>query len=257
MRAGRILIILPLISFLFSACSLKMRPIPLQIIVNTSDVIMTERQGESTESKTEIASEETETAAQSEAQQKEFSTEPVLITTEPIEITTAPEEITTGPVEITTGPVTTEAAMTTELVITEPPLSYGTFGRLDIPSIGIGVALNYVDLRDGTAQSVVDAYDSAAYFFWHDCKYVIADHNNQGFANLRNAQVGSYAQISKADGYVDTYICTRVCTDGRNTQYDLLDEYGISADSFENCCLLMYTCNQDWEHITLTFWEKA
>lgn len=243
MRAGRILIILPLISFLFSACSLKMRPIPLQIIVNTSDVIMTERQEESTESNTEIASEETETAAQSETQQKEFSTEPVLITTEPI--------------EITTGLITTEAAITTEVVITEPPLSYGTFGRLDIPSIGIGVALNYVDLRDGTAQSVVDAYDSAAYFFWHDCKYVIADHNNQGFANLRNAQVGSYAQISKADGYVDTYICTRVCTDGRNTQYDLLDEYGISADSSVNCSLLMYTCNQNWEHITLTFWEKA
>ena len=78
------------------------------------------------------------------------------------------------------------------------------------------------------------------------------------FANLRNAQVGSYAQISTADGYVaTTYICTRVCTDGRNTQYDLLDEYGISADSADNCSLLMYTCNQDWEHITLTFWEKA
>ena len=77
------------------------------------------------------------------------------------------------------------------------------------------------------------------------------------FANLRNAQVGSYAQISTADGYVATYICTRVCTDGRNTQYDLLDEYGISADSSDNCSLLMYTCNQDWEHITLTFWEKA
>ena len=250
MRAGRILIILPLISFLFSACSLKMRPIPLQIIVNTSDVIMTERQEESTETHTESPSVANETESQSEAQQKEFSTEPMLITTEPIEITTAS-------VEITTETITTEAAITTEVVITEPPLSYGTFGRLDIPSIGIGVALNYVDLRDGTAQSVVDAYDSAAYFFWHDCKYVIADHNNQGFANLRNAQVGSYAQISNADGYVDTYICTRVCTDGRNTQYDLLDEYGISADSSVNCSLLMYTCNQDWEHITLTFWEKA
>ena len=250
MRAGRILIILPLISFLFSACSLKMRPIPLQIIVNTSDVIMTERQEESTETHTEIPSVANETESQSEAQQKEFSTEPMLITTEPIEITTAS-------VEITTETITTEAAITTEVVITEPPLSYGTFGRLDIPSIGIGVALNYVDLRDGTAQSVVDAYDSAAYFFWHDCKYVIADHNNQGFANLRNAQVGSYAQISNADGYVDTYICTRVCTDGRNTQYDLLDEYGVSADLSENGSLLMYTCNQDWEHITLTFWEKA
>ena len=154
MRAGRILIILPLISFLFFACSLKMRPFPLQIIVNTSDVIMTERQEESTETHTEIPSEAKETESQSEAQQKEFSNEPMLITTEPIEITTAPEEITTGPVEITTGPVTTEAAMTTELVITEPPLSYGTFGRLDIPSIGIGVALNYVDLRDGTAKAL-------------------------------------------------------------------------------------------------------
>ena len=250
MRAGRILIIFPLISFLFSACSLKMRPIPLQIIVNTSDVIMTERQEESTEPHTEIPSEAKATETQTEAPQKEISTEPMVITTEPTEITTAP-------VEITTETVITEAAMTTEVVITEPPLSYGSFGRLDIPSVGIGVALNYVDLYDGTAQSVVDAYDSAAYFFWRDCKYVIADHNNQGFANLRNVQVGSYAQISKVDGYVDTYICTRVCADGRNTQYDLLDEYGLSADSSENCSLLMYTCNQDWEHITLTFWEKA
>ena len=239
MRAGRILIILPLISLLFSACSLKMRPISLQIIVATSDVIMAGRQEENTEYNTEIQSESKETETQTEAPQKEVSTEPMVITTERIEA------------------VTTEAAMTTEVVVTEPPLSYGSFGRLDIPTVGIGVALNYVDLYDGTAQSVVDAYDSAAYFFWHDCKYVIADHNNQGFANLRNAQVGSYAQISKADGHVDTYICTRVCTDGRNTQYDLLDEYGISADSSVNCSLLMYTCNQDWEHITLTFWKKA
>ena len=224
MRIRRIIMILPL-AFLLSACSLKKQPIPLNIIVSTSDISNTEiaLSKETSEPDTEIPDVQEETTTQ-----KETSTQADL---KPIE--TEPE------IEIT------EAPQTAEIVETEPPLSYGTAGRLDIPSVGIGVALNYAPLEEGNAQAVVDREDSAAYFLWHDCKDVIADHNYQSFRALPKVQVGDIAVVSTENGYADEYVCVRVCHDGFNTGNDLLDENRTSIEYSDNSRFVMYTCNQD------------
>ncbi len=226
----RIIMILPLV-FLLSACSLKKQPIPLHIIVSTSDISNTEiaLSKETSEPDTEIPDVQEETTTQADL--KPTETEPEI--------------------------ETTKAPQTTEIVETEPPLSYGTAGRLDIPSVGIGVALNYAPLEEGNAQAVVDREDSAAYFLWHDCKDVIADHNYQSFQVLPKVQAGDIAVVSTEDGYADEYVCVRVCHDGFNTGNDLLDENRTSIEYSDNSRFVMYTCNQDWQHITIVFWEKA
>ena len=176
------------------------------------------------------------------------------------ESTTArePESETTEPkTEKLTAATTQEptADETTEPETVYIPLTYGTCGRLDILSVGIGVALYSAPLAEGNAQAVVDDEDSAAFFLWHDCKDVIADHNYQSFKNLPKVNVGDTAVISTADGYKDEYVCVRVCHDGINTGTDFLNESRETVET-EPGSLIMYTCNSDWQHVTIVFWKK-
>lgn len=136
-------------------------------------------------------------------------------------------------------------------------LSYGTAGRLDIPCVNIGVRIYYVDLTDGNVQSVVDAHDSAAYFLYANRKMVIADHNNQEFSHLSDIHVGDKAVISDADGNKEEYVCTRICYDGHNMGTYLVDEYGIYVENSDDGNLIMYTCNDCWQNVTIVYWQRA
>ena len=134
---------------------------------------------------------------------------------------------------------------------------FGTAGRLEIPSVGICVPLNFVRLGVDDVQKTVDAQDSAAYFWLRDTVPVIADHNNQGFADLYRVKEGEIAIAYFADGHSGKYVCTRVCR-GTNTGTDLLDENGVSVSSPLNAvstCLIMYTCYDGWHNVLITYWK--
>ena len=173
--------------------------------------------------------------------------------------TTAAEPATAAEQQATAEETVPTEAPTTEIT-TGPsslaPVTYGTCGRLDIPSVHIGIAVYYAELGVD-AQEVVVNSDSAALFLWHNFLSVIADHNNQGFATLRKVQVGDVAVLSNENGEIGRYICTDICRNGTNTGNDLLNENGVSIENDCDSDLVMYTCNEDWQHITIVFWKSV
>ena len=63
--------------------------------------------------------------------------------------------------------------------------SLGTYGRLYLPTISLTVGVynaNIYKNENYNAQTIVDNKDSAAYYEFKG-KYIIADHNYQGFSN--------------------------------------------------------------------------
>lgn len=169
------------------------------------------------------------------------------------------EQTTFVAVEIAATIAETVTQSTTEqtTVYEEPIDTFGTAGRLDIPSVGVGVALYETDLYQPNVQSVVDAWDSAAVFPYRDKVTVIADHNYQGFDGTRNVVVGNAAFISRQGGSFDTYVCTRICYDGHNLGAELVDEYGEQVENNTDGELIMYTCNDCWQNITITYWQRT
>ena len=234
--AAKILLPIVLFALLLSACSLQIKPAYTEFEISAQMAA---------ETVMEIAAApESSTQAQTSSVSDETTQE-----------TTTAEQTKSEETPDTTRPISAETTTIWEepIVYTEPVLTYGTAGRLDIPSVGIGVALNYVELKDGTAQSVVDAEDSAAYFLWRDSKYVIDAVIPEGM----DVQVGDACVISIADGYADEYICTRVCAHGKSTGADLLDENGVTVESSEDGGLVMYTCNDCRQNITITYWQRT
>ena len=163
--------------------------------------------------------------------------------------TTAPPH-STAPTE----PTTTAPETETEEKTVQP--TYGTAGRIEIPSAGIGVPLNFARLEIDDVQRIVDAPDSAAYFWFKETFPVIADHNNQGFANLHNVRKGDIAVASSADGRSGKYVCNCVCY-GTNTGKDILDNEGFSIAGTVTADLIMYTCCDGWQNILLTYWKAV
>ena len=133
----------------------------------------------------------------------------------------------------------------------------GNMGRLFIPSVGVDVALNYVDDNTGdeAAQAICDAEDSAAYMVFSSSDEVwIGDHNFQGFDAIKSVVPGSEAFIKNTDGTLSTYVCTEI-DQGTNTGYDIVTADGRSASSINAGGIVMYTCNDDWTSVTATFWQ--
>ena len=160
-------------------------------------------------------------------------------------------------IEATTAERAIETMTETTTAYEEPTYTFGTAGRLDIPAVGVGVALYETDLYQPNVQSVVDAWDSAAIFPYRDRITVIADHNNQGFDGIKKAGIGETAFISRQDGSSYTYTCTRVCNDGHNLGTELVDEYGEQIENNADGELVMYTCNDGWRSITITYWQRT
>ncbi|MDD6363375.1 MAG: hypothetical protein PUG18_09050 [Lachnospiraceae bacterium] len=133
----------------------------------------------------------------------------------------------------------------------------GNVGRLFIPSVGVNVALNYVDDNTGdeAAQAICDAEDSAAYMNFSSSDEVwIGDHNFQGFDAIKSVVPGTEAYIKNTDGTITTYTCTEI-TQATNTGYDLVTADGRSASNINAGGIIMYTCNDDWTSVTATFWQ--
>ncbi|MBR0510006.1 MAG: hypothetical protein IJJ85_07790 [Clostridia bacterium] len=103
-------------------------------------------------------------------------------------------------------------------------------------------------------QKVVDAPDSAAYFWFKDVMPVIADHNDQSFSTLHRVKKGDVAFVANADGGVGKYVCNCVCY-GTNTGTDLLDNEGFSIADTVTASLIMYTCCDNWQNVLLTYWK--
>lgn len=183
-------------------------------------------------------------------------TKPTEPETEPIETTVQTEP--TEPTETETEPepeppVITEPVIAIETTPDKSADDYaypGFIGRLCVPYANIDVAL-----YSGIDQGITDRQDSANIFRWND-EYgeVIADHNNQEFANLFNVQIGTCGYIELQDGGLISIECVDVI-DGCNTGYDLTDGDGYSVMGQSD--YIMYTCRSGWENVRICLWNNA
>lgn len=127
----------------------------------------------------------------------------------------------------------------------------GSAGRLVIPDVGIDVALYYAD--DAHSQTIVNNTDSAALLTEFGNGNIIADHWNQGFDGIKSASVNNTVAYIGNGNSTKQYLCTSKFT-GHNTEYDLTDNNYNSIVNSNNNGLIMYTCNDDWTNITITYW---
>ena len=128
-------------------------------------------------------------------------------------------------------------------------------GILAIPDLQIFVPLFYGDLygNPDDTQEIVDRKDSAAYMEY-ETNHVIADHVEQEFKTLKNAAPGMNAFVLNEDGTYTSYTCISSGA-GRNNDEELTDADGTGVSKLINNGLIIYTCNKNWEDITLTLWE--
>lgn len=120
-------------------------------------------------------------------------------------------------------------------------------GRFNIPSVGIDVGC-----YASNSQATVDASDSAAYYFG-DGHYVIADHTNQGFDSIKYCTNGTKASFSTGSEMKE-YTCVDKIQ-GHNTGYGLTDSSGNSIWDLYEGCLVCYTCNDNWQNVTIVFFQ--
>ena len=118
-------------------------------------------------------------------------------------------------------------------------------GRFRIPSLGVNVACYF-----GSAQSIVDAQDSAAYFYAYG-HAIIADHKHQGFNAIKSATNGTRATL----GSTEYKFVAKI--NGHNTGYSLTDANGNLITNLYPGTLVTYTCNENWQNVTIVFWECA
>ena len=151
-----------------------------------------------------------------------------------------------------------ETSETEESTTTNPPVNnsgntgggnYNDFdeyvGRFKIPAVGVNVAC-----YASSSQATVDAADSAAYFYTSG-HLTIADHKHQGFSAIRSCSKGMKASLSTSSG-TKNYICVdRI--NGHNTGYELTDANYNSIDSMYPGTLVLYTCNENWQNVTIVF----
>ena len=125
--------------------------------------------------------------------------------------------------------------------------SYGDTGRLEIPALGISVALNAY----GDSQAICDAWDSA--WICESSSTLIADHSNQSFASLYGSYIGCGGTIYYSNGAVRNITCIAV-TNGTNTGDNILVDGVPWYDCYAGC-VIMYTCTYDWQHIYVSIWQ--
>ena len=118
-------------------------------------------------------------------------------------------------------------------------------GRFSVPSVSVDVAC-----YDSASQATVDAADSAAYFF--SCGHtIIGDHVNQGFSAIKSCSVGTTACLKTENGEA-RYTCVDVIQ-GHNTGTALTDAAYCSIENLYPGALVCYTCNENWQNVTLVF----
>ena len=135
-------------------------------------------------------------------------------------------------------------------------------GILAIGSADVWLDTYYVDITysDGSyAQQITDKTDAGTYFRY-DNWYCYGDHNDQGFVNLTNVQVGDIAALFGTDESGNHYIkevykCFRTCN-GWNYG-DLYDENWVDIGDLSGGSVMMYTCLEEQDKIYMTFWKEV
>lgn len=128
-------------------------------------------------------------------------------------------------------------------------------GRLYIPDVGVNVAVYDGPLEDEAAsQAICDAEDSAVLLGWEPIP-LIGDHNNQGFEAIKACVAGeTHAYLETTDGYMLDFLCTGVFPGTNKLNAYFENEEAILATG--DCDLVLYTCNETSEDITLVTWEE-
>lgn len=132
-----------------------------------------------------------------------------------------------------------------QAVMAERPSNY--VGKFSIPSVGVDVSC-----YESSEQSVVDARDSAAYFYACD-HWIIADHVHQGFSAIKRCKVGDTALLLTEHG-ISRYTCVGKIQ-GHNTGSSLTDTDYKPIDGMYPNSLVCYTCNDNWRNVTIVFFE--
>ena len=131
----------------------------------------------------------------------------------------------------------------------------GMVGRLIIPDVDLDVAVIRASIYNGSHnQAVVDARDSAAWMYDWGAAVLIGDHNNQGFEKMKGAIPNvTKCYINNGDT-IKTYICIKNIQ-GHNTGSSITDANYRSLNGDNSGGLIMYTCNENWRNITITYWK--
>lgn len=131
----------------------------------------------------------------------------------------------------------------------------GMVGRLIIPDVDLDVAVIRASIYNGSHnQAVVDARDSAAWMYDWGAAVLIGDHNNQGFEKMKGAIPNvTKCYINNGDT-IKTYICIKNIQ-GHNTGSSITDANYRSLSGDNAGGLIMYTCNENWRNITITYWK--
>lgn len=134
-------------------------------------------------------------------------------------------------------------------------------GRLSIPDVGIDVALYYAGTQDDadTKQQIVDQHDSALWMdttdSYKDGQPIIADHCDQAFASLRYVVANeTIAYITLPDGSTNKYKCVDFMF-GKNDEKFIYDNKGNDAGAQNKGGIAMYTCDDNWQNVILTYWQ--
>lgn len=134
------------------------------------------------------------------------------------------------------GEVMDEATLSYTSVVMNDINNRGAIGRLNIPSLGIDVAL-----FASNSQYICDCEDSANYFYYNGA-YMICDHNYQGFSPLEWVSCGTAIYITTEYGTSTYYV-----TGSDYALYNAGRLYDVSGTvSFTqwmpSCSLILKTC---------------
>lgn len=140
--------------------------------------------------------------------------------------------------------------------------SYGTHGRLSIPSLNIDVAV--YNSHGNDSQAIVDEIDSAAFINWKN-QNAIVDHRSQSFYYLPDAIPGLTKACIITPMYTDYYVCTYVgngkITYGADHLCSITDEWGDAVNLANSGGICMYTCQGEMDGdevpVCITYWKLA
>lgn len=129
---------------------------------------------------------------------------------------------------------------------------YGDGGSLYIPTLGVKVPAWKTE-GGSEGQRITDAANSAALLTSFKMP-VIADHKNQGFEAIKSSVPEDTIAFVLTPDSVTEYLCSSIFT-GTNVENDILDSTGKSIDGLSSD-LCLYTCNENWRHVTIVLFQK-
>lgn len=118
-------------------------------------------------------------------------------------------------------------------------------GTFSVPGVGLSV-----NCYASASQETVDAKNSAAYFYSQGHS-IIGDHVNQGFNKIKSCHEGTTAYLAGVE-----YECVAVMS-GHNDGSRLTTSNGTDIRDMYPGTLVAYTCNGNWQNVTLVFFKVA